>query len=341
MALVFVWMFILFAGGMLLTIFFMIASGQANAAQERLERNALEQVNTILSAQQASPDSSLATNIPQTNIRLTCEAIREGNTVLLLSQLQIGSYTRSLETELVAGRDMETGRLILFSKGIQTPFTIGNVLLVTNPQELLVVPTNNLAAQNRQRFLDAIPQEIQDERLVVEVIPDNTRTFSTIRHVTMGNSAPVSITARPGVQYIHVRYENNILERGEISFFEEGEWRGGYHYVGEGMLFALLWQAETARANCMQHKLTTAIQRQAFIQELRMSFLTQSYLASQSDSSCTDNYLVNRMENLRTSMTLDSSAVALYDFSELYARVSAVRELNERLLRGDRCASIY
>ena len=336
---IFAWIFIMVVGGLIIGLFFTIANTQAQAGEDRLAQNALQQVNTILNTQATSFDTSTTVRIPARHIRLSCEAFRQGTTsVTLLSQLEIGGFSRITQEDLLVGRDIQSDQLILFSKEWRAPFRIGNILHVSSNEELLVIkdpPTS---------WEGVIPEVVNTEEY--GGISIDASRYQNVRVVVFSNDGYSGHNEFSGIleaegqqtHYIHVEYEGDVREAGKVTYSQQGNDDGPYHYVGEGMLTGLIWQASAPEANCLQHKLAEDLKRQTTLQLQRRQALHDHYSGT---NLCLGDLTDSHLNNLGAAPGTPQTGNPLYNFVNLEDRADAVRRQNERLLRGERCATIY
>ena len=345
LAAIFNWIFVMLAGALIISLFFMLANNQAEAGKERLAQNALQQVNTILSTQATSFDTSTRVPVPEEEIRLTCEAFIQDGQVTLLSQLEIGGFSRVLEDELTVGRTLHTSELVLFSKEWRAPYRLANILHVTSDEELLVLIQHPSLETNQQRLYEAFPDVVTIQNQTGSTQASATG-YQTVRAVQIGESStPPAISSydvltqtTAQVHNIYVSFENDLREAGAVHYHHEGSWHGPYHYVGEGMLTALIWQASPPEADCLQHKLVQDLRRQTELQRHRLQALT-NYYDEQGISACASLTTRAHLTNLRDKPSIQSPH-PLYNF-DIQEEVAEVRSQQRRLERGDRCATIY
>lgn len=346
---IFAWIFIMIAGALIITVFTIIAMDSSASAQDRLNLQALENVNTILQTQQTTGNIATNINIPYTNLRITCSAFEGGGSIALENQLEIGGFSQDLETQLVAGRDLTTDRLSLFSKRWSAPYTVGNILYVTSPDEILLYsqPTHM-----NTEFSELVPEglNVHDE-IMTGLRPE---AYENSRIVIIETSPAPDVTGyiskintvQEGVQYMHVHSRGNNFEKGSVTYYELDNTNtlrrsDSYLYHGPEMMLAYVWQADSTRANCMQHKLAERLKAQTEVQLSRVQNLRTHYTLN---SACGQRHssdpLIRLQEALEPNLPFDNQKV-LYGFSDLSEAIEGVHAHNERLLRGDRCASIY
>ena len=341
------------AGALIISLFFLIANNQAQASQDRLAANALQQVNTILSTQATSFDTSTRVPIPNDEIRIVCEAFRNNNQITLLSQLEIGGFSRVLENDLIVGRDIQANQLILFSKDWRAPYRAGNVLHVSSDNELLVLKDVDSLAQSFEALQEAFPDAINQQEYTTGTTID-ARGYSRVRVVALTDqSAPLNaasifngvIQDHPQAHFILVKMDtsvsNDVLATGEVYYYPRSDSRiGPYRYTGEAMLTGLIWQASPQEADCLQHKLSVELARQTTLQLARVQELITAY-SDAGNQACESLLGPGRLVELRDEATrLTSATQPLYAF-DIYNQAQEVTNQNERLLRGERCATIY
>lgn len=332
---VFSWIFILIAGALIITVFTIIATQTTTGASERAQLQALQNVNTILHTQQTTGDVETNVNIPHSNLQITCEAIRDNNEIALINQLQIGGFTQSLENQLIVGRNQETNRLNLFSKKLRLPFEVGTVLYVSSFEEELFIQGEE---RLQREFNEILPRNINNQ---TGEIPTNlaTRNTQNKRVVYLGGNPPTPTTT-PGVTYMHVQPNNNdvrVEEHGTIRYYENNQWSQSYTYVGETMLLAYIWQADTTRADCLQHQLAQRLQAQISLQLTRVGLLRQAY----ERTTCAGKINRAPLDDLNRAIKPDSGEAPLYDFSDLYDAIERLERHNRQIDVGERCATIY
>lgn len=338
---IFAWIFIVFVGGLIIGLFYMIATTQVEQGSNRLAQNALQQVNTILNTQASSFDTSTTVRVPTHHIAFTCEAFENNGQVTLLSQLEIGGFSRVTHSDLLAAVDIQADQLILFSKEWRAPFRIGNVLHVSSPRELLIIKGDTIP--NTWRGI--IPDVVNVVEYSGEPIPAGS--YQTVRVVTISSNAMDSndfqnVVETPGqnTYYMHINYEDDVTARGTVTYYDpNSRLEVDYDYVGEAMLTGLLWQATPQQADCLQHKLVQELKKQTHLQEKRLENLDDIYTA-QNNQACVGQLTRARLQELREAPQLRSSS-PLYDLRQLHDKARDVERQNEGLLRGDRCATIY
>lgn len=363
-AAVFAWVFIMLAGAMIIGLFFSIANAQAEAGKDRLSLQALEQVNSILHTQQTSAGTATTVPIPDSDIRLTCRAFLKNGEVTLLSQLDIGGMSRSLEDQLVVGRDLQADELVLFSKQWRAPYRIANVLHVSSEDELLLLGrTSSAGEQSFQRLNESFPDVVNKQVIDADTEGVNPRSWQNVRVVVLGTDpAPdpddinfplhtafsTVYVNQEHAQYMYIEYDSSadVLEAGKITYYT---YDGGYEeqetftYAGEAMLTALIWQADPQRASCLQHKLKHALERQTELQLERLQALTTRY-DQHGNTACSARYSQSTLEDLRAAagepLADYEQTGKLYDF-DISQEAAQVRNKNEAMLRGERCATIY
>lgn len=346
---IFAWIFIMVVGGLIIGLFFTIANNQAQAGEDRLAQNALQQVNTILNTQASSFDTSTTVRIPARRIRLSCEAFNESGSVTLLSQLEIGGFSRITQEDLLVGRDIQSDRLILFSKEWRAPFRVGNILHVSSDEELLVVSGDEPSYTLPSSWEGVIPDVVNTENFTGS--PIDASRYQNVRVVVFNETAfdPNTeffddILDPEGQQthYMYVQYNNDVREAGNVTYWDNAneEAHGPYPYVGEGMLTGLLWQASPPEANCLQHKLAEDLKRQTTLQQARRQALQEHY-GNTGNNACEGELTNIHLDNLYDVPGNPQTTNPLYAFEDFNEQVDNVRNQNERLLRGERCATIY
>ena len=337
-----------------------IADQQLSQAAEELSERALQQVNTIFSTQLASFDVVTAVPIQQNTLHVTCEALVIEDEVQLLSQLEISGLSRTLENELVASRQqITTDHLLLFSKEWKAPFSAANILLATTQDELLITqPLDKGIPTSLEELNNAIPAQLAHEQLtassnlrVDEVRALGEREATRIVFVSrqpltdeLHEDLQSHVEQLPGevyATYLEFSSQAPITEQGTLHFLEADTYHS-YSYVGEAMLFGLIYQATPQRANCLQHKLQRALNRQATLHEKRVDILAHTHPSSV----CSGQYIPAPLQRLQGAVMRNEdynppSNHVLYDFSTLAERASDVEQINNGLSRGERCATIY
>lgn len=347
MGMIFVWVFVLIAGGLFITLFFFLSTSIGDNAKAGLAFDALQQVETILATQQASTDTYAPIPIPHEQLILTCESIRTGGVVTdVISELRIGGIPQDHEYRLLVGRSMETDNLLVFSKQAMLPFAIGNILYVSNEQEILLLSTDTLQPDVYE-FREYLPQPIRDRAPTTSSANYDAAT-STVRSVffseTGATNSPANInfnrprTAENGI-YIEVVGEDPLTEgyvrywryQGNELFAPES---GRFYYSGLPMLLAYIWMGDEAHALCFSHKLSTRLMHITDIHIERFGLLSQH---TDTTPTCEARYVTPWLINLKDAAQLTQTDI----FEDLPGAVNRVRLQNEALTRGDRCALIY
>lgn len=337
-----VWIFVVIAGSMILLLFFLIATSQVQLGKEKLETQAMQQVASVLATQAAADGTHTTVPIPDSSIRMTCTLIGDA----YLSQIAIGGKSQNLDHALVAGRDMETGQLTLFTKELWLPYQVGSVLLVSNPQEALVVWDYSENEEAQRTFDDMLPPTVtrhiqadslslnagshQNTRVVIVQPPDT----GDARFVISGLEQANLMVVRPD--------GTDWLASGRIEFYEKRssdpaplQQGTALRYASPEMLLAYVWQGDIDRAKCLESKIAQAAARATDVHIGRMERLAQHALAN-GDTQCAAMYTTGQLQEYSDAITLTTHA-EIPDWSAM----ANVRTRNEQLLRGSSCATIY
>ncbi len=353
----FVWIFIVIVGGLILLMFFLVAQGQVQAGKSNLDFEALQQVTTIIATQQTSPDTYAQVPIPNDKITLQCELIPPKT---ILSQINIGGQGQDMTHLLVAGRNITTGQLVLFNKELWLPFSVGNVLFLTDDKEMLVLQdAANVhdASQALIAFNESIPSAVdrrvdptgsaipnaadyQNTRVVLFDPPQDVKTLSQF-DVLDGAKAQLMVV-RPST--------TDWRQAGTITFYKPDPTpppgtpdavlpvNPPIPYVGETMLLAFIWQGDRDSASCLQAKIADRISLESTLQMERYGILYQQAKNVQ-DTACYGAYTTGALKNLRdvggdTSKWAGANGIA--------DAVNLVAAQNQNVLRGGgSCATIY
>lgn len=343
-----VWIFVLIAGAVILGFFFIIANDQTNRAQEQLTLEALQQVDTILSTQSTGADTYDEVPIPENSLAIVCEWVAED---ALISQIEIGG--RAQQVGLVAGRNMETDTLKIFSKRLMLPYDVGSVLMISGPRDgFSFVYDESDFSTSVGRILDAIPEQLGPQ------VFDNRQgldadAFDTLRVIKFERTETQLTTFTPmptgsprDAKYILVTGERPH-ERGTVSYWT---YRPGFgfdqdgdsiEYYGTPMLLALIWQGDAGRATCLAQKVEDQIEISTKLQIERMELLYNESMQPAGSGvrniECAGKYGTAALEEL-LAVTQGNSQPTLTGLGDA---AIAVYEKNEQLQRDRRCAYIY
>jgi Flp pilus assembly protein TadG len=351
---IFAWIFILLAGSLIITLFIILAQGQAVNAKNTLSQRAFQNVNTIITTQQTTSNIATNVSIPQSDIRLSCRVFYDKNSesVALLNQLDIGGYAQPLDTQLITGRDMEASQLNVFSKKWNAPFSAGNILMVSNPDELVIYEEKTPNAY-REEFADLFPENIDVKNAS---ITPNIRMRQNVRVIIIDTSSSSSFSAFQPYEdsdnaiFMHVKPKDSgdTLAEGTITYYTEGQTGSlvaskPFTYFGEAMLLGYIWQGDAVRAACLQHKLAQALKTQIQIHIERVRILDAVY---QPNSVCAAKLDSTSLKQLNESIgepSTDSVGPThkLYDLTGVSEEIEDLEIINENLLRRDSCATIY
>ena len=343
-----VWIFIMIAGGLILLLFFFIGDAQAESARTGLSLQALQRLEAILVTQQASDNTYAQLPIPREQIQFTCDYF--SNPQGITSEIRIGGLPREKPYDLIVGRDMMTDELLVFSYRAMVPFSIGNILYVSNEQEALIL--RGVGYDNQiENLLQLLPAPIAAQTYTGENAGGgvNAANLQNTRVVTFSGSAPSGnptqssgIVSPQDAVFIHVQ-SSRILDQGTVRFWRpvQNDWSRGYTYSGMPMLMAYIWMGDDNRASCFSYKFSRKLHNAAELQAQRIStirFEAQQRAEGGAHDACVDRYSPVQIENLRDAATMTSPGAV---FDGLPNAANLVRLQNEQLLRGNRCATIY
>lgn len=345
-----VWIFVMIAGGLIITLFVVFTMGIDSTARQGLSLQALQQVDSILVTQQAATDTFTVINIPPEPITMTCDPVQGG----YISEMRIGGLAENHEYRLVVGRSMNTEQLITFTRRAMIPFNIGNIVYLTNDQEALLVTGADALESQIDAFINHFPPPVQD-LIYTQTNPNlDASQLQTVRSVRFRIGGPdlsenpvFSYPRKPqAALYIEVVAESpqELLERGYVRFhtYEDGTPGKKYYYSGTPMLLAYIWAGEEQAAECHAQKIATRIRSAASLHAERVEVLRQEAIARTEDSdisdACTDRYQPAQIRALKEAAQVEESGDV---FADLPQAVLRVRQQNHNLVAGVRCATIY
>jgi hypothetical protein len=331
-----VWIFVMVAGAAILMLFALIATSQAQAGKDRLEAQALQQVSVILATQATGSDTVVRVPVPKEQLRLTCEPIDD----TFLSQLEVGRTTRSLQYDLVAGRDLLTDELLLFSKPLRMPYDIGSALMVSSDEEILLVHADPLLSPTRF-FNNSLPAPVKRRIANNGPWPD-TRNYQNVRSVLVSNAAPSTHSpstfpggsAQASLMLIQLTLGQDWSQQGTIHFYDStGQRQRSVQYNSNTMLLGLIWQGGASRAECFERKVSYRLQEQTVLQIQRLR-----ELQSTDSDRCPGAYNTAQLDNLL--IQLQSEWDNNY-WSRVHEATRQVEAKNRQVLHGTSCATIY
>ena len=342
-AMMVVWIFILVAGGLILALFFFIGDAQAQSARDEISLKAMQRLESIIATQQASDNTFAVIDVPREQILFTCEYFDSPEGVN--SELRIGGVPREKTHALIAGRDMLTDELIVFSHRAMVPFSAGNILMIGHDQEALVI--DGLSDDQLDSFKQWLPPPIA-ENMVYDITASlDASQLQTVRAVRFEQNHPgttdptisFGLTSPQDALFIHVEMDP-FLQQGIVRYWTGTVWSRGFHYYGTPMLLAYIWLGDEGRADCFAYKIAQRISTLAELHAQRIAIIRQDLqdAAAQRQSACVPRYFLTHLEALRDDLAFQSGYDRLHLLSDL---AENVRVQNERLIREDRCATIY
>lgn len=346
-----VWAFVIFAGGMMLLLFVLLANAQAEAGQQKLEALALQEVDTILATQQAASDTATTVPVPGAAIELTCEVI-DG---FVLSELRVGGSRSGLTNDLLAGKSLQTDRLTLFSKELRLPFDIGNLLMLTSAQEILIISHDDMTdwedpTGTAEAFKNEFPDELQESIFYLAEQDMAGTQYDTVRIVHFGDISELTVTPNTlEADIIHVTAGDgvNYLDHGTVKFYrntptgpvESPPGQEPLIYSTPEMLIGYVWQADHAAAECLEAKINKKLNRHADLHIKRISLLQNQYSEPERNNrACFLRLTTTNLQSLRQADLIEPGELTSAD---LKAMTERVKNQNEQLVTGVRCATIY
>ena len=118
----FAWIFILIAGAVILGLFSYIAMNQSDFFMDMLQTKMLTDLNTIFVGSQVSKDTAGEFDIPKTKLSFDCDSYSIGR-----SNFPLG------DRFIFAPPEIESAKLIAWSKKWSLGFRVTNFLYITNP----------------------------------------------------------------------------------------------------------------------------------------------------------------------------------------------------------------
>lgn len=336
------WIFILIAGGLILTFFFMIANKQKESSSIAISAKVKENVDAIIGSAKVSSGTSTQIQTSPLEMRFSCEDSG-------YSTYRVGGLSTQTPADVIFAPERLSGRdLVTWAYSWDQPFKIMNFLYIANPRTRFVVigdKSDNLYSMINDTFPKDFMVDFYPDLSSVESnnqinLNDDTTRFIFVNK-DPGSHLDTIFDNFPDrenkVTVLHISGDN-------LNFYEEGSDQPETSRSGsKASLFGAIFSGSKEFYDCNMKK---ALRRFNFVNEIywqRSTEMQDHYFGDNAPCSSVYSNAVNAFSGMNDSSfkVFDSSSGSVANIIEdLQSQEYGLSEANDMAKRQS-CDLIY
>jgi hypothetical protein len=234
------WIFILFAGALILIVFYRIASNQKEISELRIQAEISSKIRSAITSFSTGYEAKSEIETANALIKNSCEGISVKNSRPI--NLNVFSFKQL---------NPKTSKLLVYSVPWNFPFDIDNLILLIEPETKFVIVKNSKYDNLIQKIKENFPEKTNF--IEVQTIEDALKEESTgKKRIVMFEQTPSFQTKTDKetsfviIQSISGKDINNF---GEVTFYNTELKNNVYSVVSEGTSYYLGFQMLLAAIN--------------------------------------------------------------------------------------------
>jgi hypothetical protein len=294
--------FTIVAGSLIIAFFVLVSSQQSSAGKTHVEQASLERFDSLLKSAAAAPETQNNITVIDETLLYVCDDAG--------MRIEYESHTQKpLHNMLVfAPHTLEGGHLRVYSKGVDVPFRMGNVLYVA---------TDTYVINARTPLPEFPPNFVQSAQGAKRTVIDHDDLPPSPKNV-------VSIEDVPGQRY------------GTVHYYDATGAHTSVVYPNRELLHGAILSQDSQAYNCV---LTQYLDHLAFVNSVEQRRAER--LRDEASGSCAPLYQLAAFSTIATLSDQRGEELTLSEAEQLDQAQKEIAYVNDNLLRGDGCAIIY
>lgn len=314
------WIFVLIAGGLILSFFFGVAMKQRSLSEERLSVTLSSDLENILTSAVVSEGTAQVLPVPSKGLSFECSRGCD-------CRFSVGGASKSFSDLVIFGpSDMERDGLV-WSVDWSFPYRITNLLFIASPEIMYYFVGGDSRVMDR--IVRRLPPQL-DYRVVSSVSEISDEGFDRARFVFFSG-----VETPPGFfeESSGISLEGNI-----VSFYDDGWVRvASFPFAGDDLFLGAVF-SDDVMFGCNLRSAFSRASNVASVMSGRASGLQS--LSDSFGSSCFYDGavgLLDQQSSLAASLSVDLKLDGLSDFDRL---ASQVEQVNRNLVRQS-CPGLF
>ena len=310
------WVFILIAGVLILLFFGSLVLKMRGASDASIAETIMTNMQTIMTGAEVSVRTINPIEIPNTEIRFSCNSMSVGKLSKTITKNKI-----VFSPTVIRGR-----KLLAWALDWNSPYHVTNFLYLTTPNIKYVFVRSTGGDANR--LYDLLPEEIN--KIIIDDISGITNTGNYFRFVFF-NDMPEVPSALISVPNKDVSAINVDISSNKITFYKKkGDIFnpvGDSTYLGEPMLLGALFSQDIDDYNCNLKKAFNKLNIVTQVYRKRTEVLAESRCSSYYHTEPFSSIIINsKSDNI--------------NIDEINRNIEEIKMYN-KILQSESCPTLY
>jgi len=293
--------FTIVAGSLIIAFFVMVSQQQSDIGKTNIERASLERFDALLKSAATARETQNNITVIDETLLYVCDDVS--------MRIEYESHTQKDFHNMVmfAPHKLEGGHLRVYSKGVDSPYRVTNILYVATDTYTVnsTVPLYEFPSNIEHAPAASAKRIVRD-------------TGNPTRNT-------IVVTESPGEQL------------GTVHYFSPTDPAGaGIVYPNRELYYGAILAEDAQTYTC---GLNAYLRQLRFVNKIEWLRAQQLYIDTD-DEQCKLSYQFGPFETIEA-ITSDTSGFTLQDARDLVQAQREIAFLNDKLLRGDGCAILY
>ena len=251
------WIFILIAGGIILTFFVSVSVWYKGNQEGKLENTVVLKLDSLFTTAIESPRTAKPLQIPDMTLSFTCDPTTCG-LYSCASDFSGGGISQGTETEVIfAHHKIKGNNLVTWALQWEAPFPVANFLYVTNDRIRYVLVYEESEKETAEKVNEELQQNSYLNKQFVEYADLNLEDYNDdfVRIVVFDASPSTQNLGEEDFASVYDENEFDVIHvtgddgSGQITFND-----GQTEYVGLPLLLGAIFSPSKAFYDCNKHK---------------------------------------------------------------------------------------